>query len=303
MKHTASALALLIALLACPCGMPAAEPAVPRAKQVFIVSIDQGNADLIDQLDLPTIDRLAAEGAHAAEAFTIVPSVTLPSHASMVTGVGIQKHQVTWNGYEPDRGPVKVPTIFTLAKAQGLTTAMYVAKEKLKQLDQPGSLDAFVRPHPRDDARAVANAFAEQVATLKPNLCLIHFRDPDSEGHRHGAYSPEKIQALKDCDAALGVILQAITDAGLMDTSVVIVTADHGGHDTRNADGEMVGTHGGPQSEDVLIPWIIWGNGVREQATLERTVLQYDTAATALWLLDVPVPDHFWGRPVKEAFE
>jgi len=31
--------------------------------------------------------------------------------------------------------------------------------------------------------------------------------------------------------------------------------------------------------------------------------VQYDTAATALWLLQVPLPESFWGRPVTSAFE
>jgi len=287
-----------LAVVSC-CGHVAA--GVVRAEHVFIISFDQGNPALIEKADMPTFHKLESEGAHAREAFTIVPSATLPSHTSMLTGVGIQKHQVLWNDYEPEKGVVAVPTIFKLAKARGLVTAMFVAKEKLKHLDQPGSLDAFVWPRPADDAKAVAKAFAEQVAELKPNLCLIHFRDPDTVGHQYGANAPEKIQALKDCDGALKTILEAISTAGLLETSVIILTADHGSHDTTNSQGATVGVHGSAITEDVRIPWVVWGKGVRRGFTITRPVLQYDTAAT--WLLKVPQPEHFWGRPVTSAFE
>jgi len=272
-------------------------------KHVFIISFDQGNPSLLQQTDLPTFHRLAAEGARTWEAYTIVPSVTLPSHTSMLTGVGVQKHQITWNSYEPTNGLVKVPTIFSLAKERGLKTAMFIGKEKFKHLALPGSLDTMVWPQPDDDANSVASAFAAEVGTLKPNLVFIHFRDPDTLGHKYGAYAPEKVQALKDCDAALRTIKDAIAAAGLLDDSVIILTADHGAHNAKDKKGKTIGSHGDARPEDVLIPWVAWGKGVKKDFTITAPVLQYDTAATALWLLGVPLPEHFWGHPVTSAFQ
>lgn len=292
-----------IGLLGCVitlCSLAAAT-AAPRAKHVFIISIDQGNPDLIQKTEMPTLRQVADTGAHTWEAYTIVPSLTLPAHTSMLTGVGPQVHQVLWNEYQTNKS-LKVPTIFSLAKERGLKTAIFVSKEKFKQLDLPGSLDAFVRPDP-DDAKSVAKSFAQQFATLKPNLCFIHFRDPDTEGHAHGVSSPEKIQALKDCDEALKTVRDAVASAGLIEESVFILTADHGSHDVKERSGKTVGTHGSAETADVIIPWIAWGKGVKKDFTITAPVVQYDTAATALWLLDVPVPDSFWGRPVTSAFQ
>ena len=194
-------------------------------------------------------------------------------------------------------------TIFRLGKERGFKTAMFVSKEKFKHLELPGSLDKFVLPDPYDDAKSVAKAFAAEVGTLKPNLCFIHFRDPDTEGHAHGNKSREKIQALKDCDAALKTIKDAVTKAGLIDSSVFILTADHGAHDIKNKAGKTVAAHGLPDASDVTIPWVAWGKGVKKDFTVTAPVVQYDTAATALWLLDIPLPEHFWGRPVTSAFK
>jgi predicted AlkP superfamily pyrophosphatase or phosphodiesterase len=273
-----------------------------RAQHVFIISFDQGNPELIQRSAMPTFNGMAAEGARTWSAYTIVPSLTLPSHTSMLTGVGPQVHQVLWNDYQTNKGFITVPTIFSLAKQHGLVTAMFVGKEKFEHLVLPGSVDSYVWPKPEDGAQSVAKVFAAQVGTLKPNLCFIHFRDPDTAGHKYGVNSPEKIQALADCDAALKTIKDAIAAAGLTN-SVIILTADHGGHDIKDKTGKMVGTHGSAETDDVKIPWVAWGQGVKKNFTITAPVVQYDTAATALWLLDVPLPENFWGRPVTSAFE
>ncbi len=176
------------------------------------------------------------------------------------------------------KGVVKLPTIFSIAKEHGFVTCdVSSAKEKFKHLDVPGTVDDFVWPRPEDDAKAVAKAFASAVGQLKPNLCFIHFRDPDSAGHKYGAQSPEKVQALKDCDDALKTIKESIAAAGMQDDSVIILTADHGSHDALNKEGKMAGTHGSPDSVDVKIPWVTWGKSVKKGFTITLPVVQHAT--------------------------
>lgn len=276
-----------------------------RADHVFIVSFDQGAPAGIQKSAMPMFKAMAAEGGHTWQAFTIVPSLTLPSHTSMLTGVGIQKHQITWNDYKPEKGVVPVPTIFSIAKEHGFKTELFVCKEKFKTLVLPGSVDNFVL---QPNAKAVAAAFAAEVAVSKPNLCFIHFGDPDSTGHKFGVDSPEKLQAFDDCDEALKTIRDAVKAAGLEGSSVFILTADHGGHDVPEMKdgqptGKMVGTHGSPDKTDVEIPWVVWGKGVKPHTEITAPVVIYDTAATAVWLLGIDPPEGFWGKPVTQAFE
>ena len=63
---------------------------------------------MIQSTEMPTFHSMAANGARTWEAYTIIPPLTLPSHTSMLTGVGVQKHQVLWNDYQPTNGLVKV---------------------------------------------------------------------------------------------------------------------------------------------------------------------------------------------------
>lgn len=297
---------LFAAALAILLGEDTLAAEAPRAKHVFIISIDQGSPLSIEKAEMPVLDRLAADGAHTWEAFTIVPSLTLPSHTSMLTGVGIQKHQISWNEFEPERGGLQVPTIFALAKEKGLRTVMIVGKSKFRTLQRPKSLDAFILAEKRD-AASIAAAFADVMKGLPPNLCFIHFAEPDVKGHAHGGTSPEKLAVLAETDAAIKAMVDVVKARGIGDSSVLIITADHGHHDEPAKDGEgreyITGTHGSSSREDVTIPWIAYGKGVKPHYTITAPVVQYDTAATALWLLGVPIPEHFWGRPVASAFD
>ncbi|XHR27238.1 MAG: alkaline phosphatase family protein [Chthoniobacteraceae bacterium] len=284
----------------------AAFGALKRADHVFIVSFDQGAPAGIAKAEMPVFKAMAAEGSHTWQAYTIVPSLTLPSHTSMLTGVGIQKHQILWNDYQPDKGPVGVPTVFSIAKEHGFTTAIFATKEKFKTLVLPGSVDTFAVPEP-PVAQGVADACAAEVRKSKPNLCFIHFGDPDVAGHKFGMNSEEKMKAFAECDAALKTIREAVKAAGIEGSSVFILTADHGGHDVPEVKddqptGKTYGTHGSPAKDDVEIPWVVWGKDVKPGFEIAAPVVIYDTAATALWLLGIDPPESFWGRPVVSAF-
>lgn len=262
-----------------------------RAEHVFIVSFDGGKPSVMQQSKMPTVFRLSSEGATTWTAQTTFPSITLTSHTSMLTGVGPDKHQTLWNDWEPERGMVKVPTIFTLASKEKLTTGMFVGKPKFIHLLQNKSVTRFSLPS--YEAKVVAANAARYIEERKPNLCFIHFADADGAGHQFGWGSKEQIQAMADTDEALNTVMAAITKAGIEKTSVVILTADHGGHDK---------THGTRSPEDMNIPWIAWGEGVKHGFKITAPVTTYDTSATALWLLDVPLPADFDGKPVTSAF-
>lgn len=265
--------------------------AAPRADYVFIVSLDGGKPAVMQESPMPFLKAKLAEGAGTWKAQTVFPSITLVAHTSMLTGVTPAKHKIDWNSWMPEKGLVTVPTVFAVARKQGLTTAVFAGKDKFKHLETPGSLDRFELPSGK--AKGVAQAAAQYILEKKPNLCFIHFPDSDSAGHAHEWGSPEQVQAFADEDAALKVLWDAVAKAGIADDSVFIVSADHGGHEK---------THGSRSPEDMTIPWIAWGKGVKPGFTITDPVTTYDTAATALWLLDVPVPADWDGKLVSSAF-
>ena len=246
----------------------------------------------MQQSPMPVLQEMVKEGAASWEAQTILPSSTLPSHVSMLTGVTQQKHGVIlWNDFKPERGLILVPSAFSIAKEHGLKTAMFVGKDKFKHLNIPDRVDYFAWP--AYEAKKVAEEAAAYIRKEKPNLCFIHFADGDGAGHRHGWGSAEQMKAFAQTDEALGVIRQALKAAGIEKKSVVILSADHGG---RNKN------HGGMSPEEMTIPWVTWGAGVKRNHAIGSKITTYDTAATVLWLLDLPVPAGWDGKPVTEAY-
>ncbi|MFM2141694.1 MAG: hypothetical protein RLZZ476_238 [Verrucomicrobiota bacterium] len=285
--------------------------AAPRAEHVIVISIDGGKPAVIAESEMPTLKKMAAEGAVTWQASTIFPSKTLPSHTSMLTGVGPDKHQVLWNDFSPIKGKVKVPTAFSLLRAVDAkaVTGMFVCKQKFRHLWIEGTLDTFDFGGPIQDtpvaaspeiekdkkpAQLVAKNASAWIKEKKPKLLFVHFADPDTAGHKDGWGSPQQKEAFKVTDQALWQVWTAVKEAGIADSTVILISADHGGHDK---------THGLNIPDDMIIPWVAWGKGVKANTTISAPVTTYDTAATALWLLDVPLPAEFDGKPVTSAFE
>lgn len=265
--------------------------AAPRAQHVFIVSFDGGKPEVMQRSPMPLTLEMAKSGAATWNAQTVFPSITLTSHISMLTGVGPAKHGILWNEWIPIFGLVKVPTVFDLAHQNGYTTALFAGKAKFRHLNVPGTLDKFQIPS--YSAKIVAQAAAKYIIEERPNLCFIHFADSDGAGHQFGWGTPEQIRAFADEDAALQTLRAAVKSAGIEKQSVFILSADHGGHDK---------THGSNSPADMTIPWIVWGNAVKPGFEIKAPVSTMDTSATALWLLDVPIPTSFDGKAVEAAF-
>ena len=265
--------------------------AVPRAQHVFIVSFDGGKPAVMQRSPMPVLNGMVAQGAATWNAQTVFPSITLVSHTSMLTGVSPAQHKINWNDWIPSNGLVQVPTVFGLARERGYTTALFAGKPKFRHLNVAGTLDEFQIP--AYSAQTVADAAAKYIVEKQPNLCFVHFADSDGAGHKYGWGSPEQIQSFADEDAALKTLRDAVKTAGIEADTVFILSADHGGHDK---------THGSNSPEDMTIPWIAWGANVKPGFTIQAPVTTYDSAATALWLLDLPIPQNWDGKPVESAF-
>jgi predicted AlkP superfamily pyrophosphatase or phosphodiesterase len=265
---------------------------------VVLVSIDGLRPDAIAAYETPTLSRLVREGSYTLTASTILPSKTLPSHTSMLTGLPPERHGVLWNTVvTADADLLDLPTVFGVARARGYETAAFFSKPKFQPLQQPGTLDYSQAPGGWfggwSAARTVRDA-AEHLAKTQPNLLFVHLSDPDNAGHRAGWMSEAYGRAVEDTDEAIADLLVAADAAYGAGEYTLIVTADHGGHGF---------DHGTDDPRDVLIPWIAWGRGVSQGHIRDVSVDTIDTASTVLWLLGVAEPADWPGAPVVSAFQ
>jgi predicted AlkP superfamily pyrophosphatase or phosphodiesterase len=261
-------------------------------RHVVIISEDGMRPELIYQQNMQWHQQLYRNGAYTWHARTIRTASTLPSHASMLSGVDVNLHGLSWNNWRPAKGYIQVPTIFNAAEQVGLKTAAFVGKFKLRHILPPGTVDVFQRPGYY--CKKVSEEAARYLETEKPSLTFVHFSDPDEKGHSAGWMSEEQKRAARDSDACLGTIYQALERSGMLSETLVIVSADHGGHNHN---------HSGALLSDRNIPWIAMGPGVRKGYSIHGLISTMDTAATALSVLGLHPLTKLSGKPVQEIFQ
>jgi predicted AlkP superfamily pyrophosphatase or phosphodiesterase len=207
----------------------------------------------------------------------------------MLTGMCPSKHGVDWNDYIPQNGIAQGTDLFDLTHVAGMKNYMYVGKEKLQQVTDAANLERFVYVNDRDKV-----VMQTLLADFPPDfgLLFIHFATTDDMGHVYGWLSPEQLSVVFRADEAIGELFITLDERGLRDKTLLIVTADHGGHNL---------THGSSIPEDMTIPWIISGPGIRAEE-LTTPVHITDTAATAAYALGLSIPAEWDGVPVLEAF-
>ncbi|HET9765713.1 MAG TPA: alkaline phosphatase family protein [Thermoanaerobaculia bacterium] len=131
--------ALAAAALSTAPPTPTAPPAPPAAQRladhVVLVSIDGLRPEMYRDTSWPApmLQQMAREGAQAEAVFGVFPSVTYPTHTTIVTGALPARHGVYYNTPFEPAGPtgrwvweasaIRVPTLWTAARQAGLTTA------------------------------------------------------------------------------------------------------------------------------------------------------------------------------------
>jgi predicted AlkP superfamily pyrophosphatase or phosphodiesterase len=114
-------------------------PAASQAEPVLLISIDGLQpADVIEAekrgINIPNLKRFVKEGSYASGVTGVLPSVTYPSHATLVTGKSPAEHGIVGNtGFDPMQinqsgwywyaSDYKVPTLWDAAAKAGLKTA------------------------------------------------------------------------------------------------------------------------------------------------------------------------------------
>ncbi len=268
--------------------VPTAASFPGKVDRVIIVSFDGLRPDAIAEAPMTNMIRWMRNGAYTLEARTIAPSLTLPAHASMLSGLCASQHGITWNSGLIEWGYSMGVDIFDLAHTAGMRTVMIVGKDKLRALAEPETTDVF-EIHAAD--ADIFQAATDQLS-LGFNLMFVHIPSPDDRGHQYGWMTNAQFKTLRESDVMFGDFIAALDRLGLTSSTLVIVNADHGGHDKN---------HEGSQLVDQLIPWAMVGPGV-EAEKLVNLVSVTDTAATAAYALDLPLQPEWAGFPVYGGF-
>lgn len=233
-------------------------PGSARGFNVLLITLDTTRADRLGCYGYagartPVLDGLASEGIRFDDAVVATPS-TLPSHATILTGLDAPNHGVRSNG-QYRLGEDKL-TLAEVLREQGFETAAFTSSFVVDSrfgLDQGfdlydddiGVADAFVGEENSkyrlgEYVTDAAMAWLEDRHEQQPFFCWVHYYDPHTPRRppppfdvdfRDDPYDGE----IAYMDSQIGRLLGSVRATGLWEKTVMIVVGDHG---------EGLGEHG-----------------------------------------------------------
>jgi tetratricopeptide (TPR) repeat protein len=295
-----------VAALACALGCapesrapPSVTAGAARGYDVILVTLDTVRQDRLgcygyEYGSTPTFDALAERGVRFEQAVTAAP-LTLPSHATMMTGVTPPRHGVHDNGiYRLDEDN---ETFAEVARAAGYQTAAFVgcfvldARFGLNQGFDVYDFDVSergLRPQMLDFNERSANEVTDAALAWlgerdpeRPYFLWVHYFDAHLPyqsplaGEARFAGRPYDAE-IAFVDREVGRLLEAVDP----ERSLVVVASDHG---------EALGDHGEPThglflyESTVRVPLIV--TGPFDPAVVDRVVGLVDLKPTLEFLV------------------
>ena len=266
-----------------------------RVERAILILIDGLRPDALLQGHTLHIDALIERGACSLQAQTVMPSITLPTHTSLFYSAPPEKHGVVTNTYQPF--PQPMTGLLELAHQHKLLTGAIYSWEPLRDLWRPNHVDIgyFINLYSsatRDFDYEVARAAADLIPAERLELSFVYLGMVDEIAHRVQWMTPEYFEAVERADAAVGLLVERLKTENLLDSTVILIQADHGGHEHR---------HGEDIPEDMTIPWLLSGPGVKAGCRLTEPVSILDTAPTLAHLLGLTIPPDWQGQVIREA--
>ena len=270
-------------------------------ERVVLVTIDTLRADRLgcygsEDARTPTLDAIATNGVRFATALSPAP-LTLPSHASLMTGLDPPQHGVRHNAIF--RLEADVPTLAEHMRAAGFETAAFVASMVLER--DFGLARGFDRyddrmpprwgksPLRRAERRATAvvDAVAAWTESAPGRFFLwVHFYDPHTEYEPPQPYAqrfPDDPYAgeIAFVDAELGRLLETLNERWPDRRTLLVVTSDHG--ESLFEHDEPTHSYGIYDSTQ-RVPLLMQGPGLPRGHVVDAMVRLIDVAPTVLAL-------------------
>ena len=254
-----------------------------EAERVVHVGFDGLRSDHVTAQLMPNLWGLMQNGSSTLNARTD-PSFTqtLPNHTSQFTGrsvYGNSGHQVDFNNFTfttvHEEAGTYISSVYDVVHDNGGNTILIAGKSKFDMMmanwNLNGAIDTTgvdngtqkIDYYDRDAPQNAITAFADFMGnTVVPAYGFYHIRTPDSGGHEFTWASSEYAASVTAADTILGQLLSELDARGVLATTTIIVTADHGGP----TGGDL---HNNPTVEkNYTVPFVVSGLGATPGADL-----------------------------------
>ncbi|MBR5453489.1 MAG: alkaline phosphatase family protein [Clostridia bacterium] len=272
-------------------------PAEPKIyKHVLIIGVD-GAGTFFKDTDTPNVDRIFADGNVTYEARTGVPAISAHSWTSLLHGVEYAAHQISNGTAEQVPYPLDspYPSIFRVIleddpDAHVASICRWAAQNIGIVEDGIGVVKITENGSDIKLAETVCNYVNENGV---PKLMYTVFDDADVAGHASGWGSEKHLQSITNIDALIGTIYDAYEALGVLDDTLIMVTADHGGFDR---------DHGGNMDCEKYVMFAINGESVIKNGAAEDMGIR-DVAAICAYALGLEAPEGWTARVPAGIFE
>ena len=268
---------------------------------ILVIGIDGLGAHGIGMSKTPHMNALMKNGSYSLAARTVVPSSSGPAWSSMITGTTVERHGIGNNEWTVDhkilepvfKGTFNMfPTIFG-------ETRKHLPKAVIGAVYHWGSFGNFIEKGvcdlsiPAKSEDEATQKACKYIAEKHPDFTFVHLDLVDHGGHHGGYRSAEYVKSVEKADSLVGVLMAKLKDTGMLDQTVVFILADHGGLDKK---------HGGVSPDEMTVPFIISGKGVKKGYEINHPVFTYDLAPTIAWLFGFQLNEWVTGKPLKDTF-
>ncbi|WP_447970154.1 alkaline phosphatase family protein [Nitrospira sp. M1] len=295
-----------------------------EAKQpdhIILVVLEGIGKDAVLSGDMPTLNSLAKEGAVTWSAESLTPPLTVPTMASLLTGLPISKHRITsaWEEYDFARSFLRSPTVFDyMDLAGGRDSAVFFMDERFYQLSRPeiyvdSQTCGIAKPLCNPDTISVyIRDYLKKVTSDKghgfrliavPNLLLVHMPTASRSGQKHGWDSDAYKTSIREIDSAIGKIQENYQELQVLDKTMFLVTSLNArALPTPGKNGNSDKTSS-TKPLNHTVPWIVSGVNVKKGYAIQRPVSLLDTGATILYALGLKTHTEWESHAVEDIFE
>ena len=265
--------------------------------RVVLLGVDGAGA-FFEKADTPNIDRIFENGAKTYDVLTSDPTISAECWGAMLHGVTPNLHRLTNSivEYQPYDPESPFPSVFRVIREQNpdVNLAAFCAWNPINV----GIIEDGFDVHKEtsggaDKDAALTQQICNYVAENDPQFLFAQFDLVDVAGHTYGYGTKQHLDRITVTDTLIAQIYEAYEKRGFLDSTLFIVTADHGGKGT---------SHGGLSDEEKYVMFAAVGGNVVEGSTIQEMEIR-DCASIVLHALGYEQPENWTSRVPAGLFE